>query len=161
VAVLTGDTDGEGPTGDVDSEVIATWTREWGIVTRDTDLGETPLDRLVSEALSVATVNRDLGLRGAVDDAAREAGLDPEAVAGIETAGVESPARRVVDGRADAGVALRATAERLGLEFASLGTQPVSLVGDEGRLSKPGVERLREAAGSLAGTLEGLPGYSE
>jgi putative molybdopterin biosynthesis protein len=158
LAVLTGDADGAEPEG---GEVLATWTREWGIVTRDVDLGEAPLERLASGELRVATVNRDLGLRRAVDDAAREAGLDPETVAGIETAGIESPARRVADGRADAGVALRATAERLGLGFVSVGHQPVALVGNEDRLSKRGVERLRDRTASLAETVAGLPGYAE
>jgi putative molybdopterin biosynthesis protein len=158
VAVLAGevaDPEAEG------SEVIAAWTREWGVVTAEGDPGDHPLESLAESGRSVATVNRDLGLRAAVDDAARESGLDPDALAGVETAGIESPARRVADGRADAGVALRATAERLGLPFAAVGVQSVSLVGNEGRLAKPGVGRLRGETGSLPELLSGLPGYAE
>jgi len=159
VAVLTGEVDGLDVDGG-EGEVLATWTREWGVVTAEGDPGDAPLEALADGARSVATVNRDLGLRAAVDDAARAAGLDPDALAGIETAGIESPARRVADGRADAGVALRATADALGLPFAPAGVQSVSLVGNGSRLSKPGVERLREATDALAEVLSDLPGYT-
>ncbi|MEF8907240.1 MAG: substrate-binding domain-containing protein, partial [Haloarculaceae archaeon] len=155
VAVLTGEVDGAASEG---SEVLASWTREWGVVTAEGDLDDAPLEALADSQRSVATVNRDLGLRAAVDDAARDAGLDPEDIAGVETAGIESPARRVADGRADAGVALRATAEKLGLAFAPVGTQRVALVGNESRRRKPGVETLERAAEDLA-VLTGLSGY--
>jgi putative molybdopterin biosynthesis protein len=157
VAVLTGEVDGAGVE---ESEVLTSWDREWGVVAAGGDLGEAPLETLAEGELSVATVNRDLGLRAAVDDAARAAGLEPEAVAGVETAGIESPARRVADGRADAGVALRATAEKLDLPFTAVGVQSVSLVGNGSRLSKDGVQQLREATGSLAELLSDLPGYT-
>ena len=156
VAVLTGEVDGAESEG---GEVLASWTREWGVVTAEGDLGDAPLEALADGERSVATVNRDLGLRAAVDDAAREAGLDAEELAGVETAGIESPARRVADGRADAGVALRATAERLGLAFAAVGTQRVALVGNGTRRGKPGVEALERAAGERSGVLAGLSGY--
>ena len=149
VAVLTGEHDGE---------TLATWRREWGVVT-DADLGEAPLQELAEGDLAVATVNRDLGLREAVEKALEETGVDPDALGAIETAGVESPARRVADGRADAGFGLRATADRLGLGFVPLGEQPVSLVGNTERLSKPGVERLRVESGRLGEVLADLPGY--
>ncbi len=158
VAVVTGEVDGTGPE---DGEVLATWTREWGVVTADGDPGNEPLETLANGSQSVATVNRDLGLRAAVDDAARDAGLDPDAVAGIETAGIESPARRVADGRADVGVALRVTAEALGLPFVTLGRQRVSLVGNDQRLSKAGVGRLQRETESVAAVLGNLPGYTE
>jgi hypothetical protein len=96
-----------------------------------------------------------------VDAAVRDAGLDPAEAGGVETAGIESPARRVAEGRADAGVALRATADRLGLAFASVGSQSVSLVGNPSRLSKPGVEAVRERAQGVDEVLAALPGYSE
>ena len=158
VAVVTGEADGTAPEG---GEVLVTWTREWGVVTADGDPGDAPLGALANGGQSVATVNRDLGLRAAVDDAARDGGLDPDAVAGVETAGIESPARRVANGRADVGVALRATAEALDLPFAALGTQRVSLVGNDQRLSKAGVGRLQREAESVAAVLGNLPGYTE
>ena len=157
VAVLTGEVDG----AESASEVLASWSREWGVVAAEGRLGDAPLEALADGARSVATVNRDLGLRAAVDDAARDAGLDPDALAGVETAGIESPARRVADGRADAGVALRATAEELDLPFAVLGTQRVSLVGNDQRLSKAGVGRLQRGAESVTAVLGNLPGYTE
>jgi putative molybdopterin biosynthesis protein len=157
VAVLTGETG----TAPENGAVLGTWTREWGVVTADDSLGETPLKTLAEGGRAVATVNRDLGLRAAVEDATQEAGLAPDALAGVETAGVESPARRVADGRADAGITLRATAEALGLHFVGVGTQRVSLVGNEQRLSKPAVKRLRRETASVTAVLDGLPGYAE
>jgi putative molybdopterin biosynthesis protein len=147
-------------TREVDGELLGTWRREWGVVYRDGDPGGEPLAWLAGRDRA-ATVNPDLGLRAAVDGAAMDAGLDPDAVGGIETAGIESPARRVLDGRADAGVGLRATAERLGLDFASVGSQTVRLVANGDRLSKPGVERLRGAVDGLGAVLDDLPGYAD
>ncbi len=150
VAVVTGDPP--------DGEVLAAWSREWGVV-GDGGAADEPLEQLADPDLSAATVNRDHGLRAAVDDAARAADLDPETIGGIETAGIESPARRVADGRADVGVGLRSTAERLDLPFAAVGTQRVSLVANEGRASKEGVRRLADE--SETDFLDGLSGYEE
>ena len=163
VGVLTGaHADDQGESAERGAgDVLATWYREWGVVVADghETTAPDPLALLAAEDLRTATVNRDLGLRAAVDDSAEAAGLDPASLGGVATAGIESPARRVADGRADVGVALRATAERLDLPFQSVDTQRVTLVANEDRVSKPGVEGLRDRAGSLPSLLEDLPGY--
>jgi len=145
---------------DADGEIVADWRREWGVVLPpDADADGEPLSLLAAPDRTVATVNHDLGLRAAVDDAAAEAGLDPASLGGIETAGIESPARRVADGRADVGVGLRATAERLDLAFLPVGTQRVAVVANDDRLSKPGVGQLRAQAADLGQIVAALPGY--
>jgi putative molybdopterin biosynthesis protein len=154
VAVLAGDLSGD------EGDQLATWTREWGVVVaadREVDGGASL--SVLDESATAATVNHDLGLRDAVDRAAGEAGLDPTTLGGIETAGIESPARRVAAGRAEAGVALRVTADRLDLTFLTVGFQRVALVANEDRLSKPGVETLCDRAASLEATMADLPGY--
>ncbi len=163
VGVVTGDVAGAG-------EVLATWGREWGVAVGDGhatgeadslanhDEGQ-PLALLAGADTRGATVNRDFGLRDAVERAAEATGHDPNTLGGVETAGVESPARRVADGRADAGVALRATAERLGLSFLSVGTQRVALVGNEERLGKAGVAALRDRVAGLDDVVADLPGF--
>jgi putative molybdopterin biosynthesis protein len=154
VGVLTGESSG------VDGEVLASWHREWGVVVPpSTDVPADPLSFMADGNRTVATVNHDLGLRAALDDAATEAGLDPDAIGTIATAGVESPARRVADGRADAGVGLRATAERLDLGFAPVGRQRVALVAHADREDKPGVAQFRDATASLTSICAELPGY--
>ena len=152
VAVVTGESAGV---------ELASWTRGWGVVAGpDVDGGETePLALLADDDLRAATVNRDLGLRAAVDRAAEAAGLDPAAVGGIETAGIESPARRVADGRAAVGVGLRATAERLDLAYYPVDAQRVVLAGNEDRLEKVGVAALRDRVETLGDVLDDLPGY--
>lgn len=148
-------------TDDVPGVTLATWHREWGVVHAGTVAPATdePLEALTTDSRRVATVNHDLGLRAALDRALAAAGLDTTAVSGIESAGIESPARRVADGRADLGVALRATAARLDLDFLPVGSQRVFLAGNEDRREKPGVEALQDRANAVSDILASLPGY--
>ncbi len=70
----------------------------------------------------------------------------------LTTDATESPARKVAAGEADAGLALRATAEKLDLEFVPLGTERVRVLANRDRTEKESVEGL----GSLLGELDDL-----
>ena len=84
-----------------------------------------------------------------------------EAIAGFErTARAHaSPARKVAAGRADAGLGLRATAERLQLGFVPLGVQDVRVLAAPERRPKDGVQELAAALDDLDGILDELPGF--
>ena len=164
----------EAPDGDADHPVLAAWHREWGLLVPSAnpdDVGS--VADLVDRDLRLANRSPDSGLRTSlarlVADHADERGVDRheavEAIDGFEseTRGLESPARRVLAGRADAGVGLRATAERLDLGFVSLGEQSVRVLADPERTSKPGVEALAAALSSdpFRERVAGLPGYAD
>ncbi len=165
VAVLTGDE----PAPD-DAVELGAWDREWGLVVpagNPRDVGG--LADLVDRDVSVVTRTTDSGLRATFDDAladlAGERGATradlADAVDGYERAvrAHESPARRVAAGDADAGLGLRATAERLGLEFVGVGVETVRVVAASDRTGKAGVEDLADA---LAATdaFDALAGFS-
>jgi len=65
----------------------------------------------------------------------------------------------VLAGDADAGLGLRATAERLETGFVSLGTEPVRVHANPARVDKPGVQRLREAIADGDDVFDALAGY--
>jgi len=159
VAVLAGDADVE------DDTILGSWTREWGLVLGVDETGD-PVDvetlsALASGEYRLVTRDRSAGLRDAFEAAIeRENGdVDPTSLSTMAVQGVESPARRVARGDADAGVALRATATDLDLPFLSLGSQQMRVVVAPDRRSKPSVETLAEtlADGEF---LAHLPGYA-
>jgi len=141
-----------------DAVELGGWARDWGLVVAE-DSDVSGLADLVDG--DVRLVNRDTasGLRRSLDDAvaalAEERGADrielTDAIAGYEltTKAHESPARKVAAGQADAGLGLRATAEKLGLGYVSLGTQDVRVFANPDRTEKPSVE-------ALAALLDGL-----
>ncbi len=145
-AVVVGDV---GPPAGADR--VAAWDREFGIV-HDPDVAVEGLADLAG--VGFVSLARETGLRGALDDAAAE--LDdalPETVGEYgEVVGLDSAVRRVRDGRADAGPALRASvadavdAGRLG--FLPLCSQRVAVDVSTDRRGKPGVD-------SFVGALEG------
>jgi molybdopterin molybdotransferase/putative molybdopterin biosynthesis protein len=131
--------------------VVGGWEREWGLVVGD-DVAVDGLADLVGD-VAVATLDDQWGLGASYRDAlARLATARDESVAAVsdavgavETAGLESPARRVADGRADVGVGLQTTAEAVGQAFVPLGTERVDVVVAADRVEKDGVRRLIEA----------------
>ena len=165
VAIVAGPTDRE-----VDSVDLGGWTREWGLVvpTGNPD-GIEGLADLVDRDLAFVNRNTDAGLRSSLDaavddlaegrDAARPALTDAIRGFAVGTKGVESPARAVARGDADAGLGLRATAASLGLGFVSLGTESVRVRANPDRLEKPGVEELAEQLAALDPVVDGLAGY--
>jgi len=64
-----------------------------------------------------------------------------------------------LEGDADAGLALRATADRLGLEFVPLGEQSVRALANPERAEKAGVQELAGVLGDLSAVFDGLAGY--
>jgi putative molybdopterin biosynthesis protein len=156
---------GSGPlTDEQGGERIASWEREWGLVVpsgNPRDIGG--LASLVDEGVRFVNRHRDSGLRGslegAIDDLAAERAGNRrdliEAIDGYEFAvrAHESPARRVADGEAEAGLGLRATADRLDLGFVPLGWEPVVVSVAAGRRDKDGVDDLETAIDERLGDL--------
>ena len=159
VAVVAGD-----PGRDVDTEELGAWTREWGLVVSNT--GIDGLDALVDDDVRFVNRDRNAGLRATFDAAlddladAREVsrGALADRIDGYELTvkAHESPARAVLEGRADAGLGLRATAAALGLDFVPLGHERVTVHGAPGRTEKPAVGEL---AAALSAAAVDLPGY--
>ena len=169
VAVVAGPTD-----RDVDAVELGGWTREWGLVVPDGNpAGVDGLADLVDGDLrfrnrpSVSGLRRSLD--AALDDLAAERGAArgdlADRVDGYERTvnGVESPARAVLAGDADAGLGLRETAARLGCGFVSLGTQSVAVRAASDRADRGPVAALSaelSGDGGLDAVLDGLPGFS-
>ncbi|NIC00018.1 molybdopterin biosynthesis protein [Halobacterium sp. R2-5] len=162
VAITTGDRG--------DGEELASWTREWGLVVpAGNPLGVSGVPDLVDSGVTLSNRTGASGLRDAFDDAlaelADERDTDRRTLTGEidgyerETKGTESPARAVLEGDADAGLALRATADRLGLDFVELGEQPVRALANPERAEKDGVQELVDVLDDLADVLDGLAGY--
>jgi len=162
VAVTT-DSRGEG-------EELASWTREWGLVVpAGNPLAVSGVADLVDADVTLSNRTGASGLRDAFDDALAELADDrdsdrrtlAERIDGYEreTKGTESPARAVLEGDADAGLALRATADRLGLEFVPLGEQSVRALANPERAEKAGVQELAGVLGDLSAVFDGLAGY--
>jgi putative molybdopterin biosynthesis protein len=159
-----------GPTRrEVDHVDLGGWEREWGLVVAP-DAGVTDLASLVDGEVRFVNRGTDSGLRADFDaalaDLADERGLDrrdlADEIAGYDLAARahESPARKVLAGAADAGLGLRATAEKLGLGFVSLGTQSVRVRAAPDRVGKAGVAALQSELSRLDDLLGTLPGHS-
>ena len=146
VAFVTGE-----PTVDGASP-LATWEREWGLAmpAGNPDGVESLAD--LEDGPQFANLAPELGLRDALEAALDRAGGDDLRGAvrgyGVETRGIESPARRVADGRAGVGPALRETAAALDLAFLPLGTQSVAVLAADDRRAKAGVAALEVEAGA-------------
>ena len=154
---------------DEPGEALGGWYREWGLaVAPGSEIAE--LTALVDG--DCRFVNRDSGsgLRRSFDAELERVAADrgvslPELTDAIDgydltTGATESPARKVAAGEADAGLALRATAEQLDLGFVPLGTESVRVLANRSRTGKASVERLAALLGEL-GELAGAPdGYA-
>jgi len=156
---------------DVASEELATYEREWGLVVPAGNPGKIAgLADLVERNLRFVNRGSDSGLRASLDAALGDLAAEraasrrdlTDAVDGFELAANahESPARKVAAGDADAGLGLRATAEKLGLGFVPVGTERVRVLGNPDRAGKPGVAALRAALDEqLDAVLSELPGF--
>jgi putative molybdopterin biosynthesis protein len=164
VAVTAGPTHRE-----VDHVDLGGWEREWGLVVAP-DAGVTGLADLVDADVRFVNRGSDSGLRAdfdaALDELADERGEDRRDLTdaidgyGLAARAHESPARKVLAGGADAGLGLRATAEKLDLGFVSLGAQSVRVRAAPGRVDKPGVRTLAAETDRVGEILADLPGYS-
>ncbi|EMA49225.1 MULTISPECIES: molybdopterin biosynthesis protein [Halococcus] len=166
IVAVTGDPDEL----DANTTEIGGWTREWGLVVpfgnpEDVDDLADLVDR------DLAFVNRPTasGLRttlsNAIADLADEREADRhdlvDAIDGFDFTleAHESPARRVAAGGADAGLGLRATAEKLDCGFVPLGEETVRLLAASDRMEKPGVAALERALDDLDELCTDLPGF--
>ena len=148
VAVAAGPTERE-----VEAVELGRWSREWGLlVPAGNPEGVTGIADLVDDDLRLVNRGRQSGVRASLDAAleefADERGTDrstlTDAINGytLTAQAYESPPRRVLAGKADAGLGLRATADRLDMEFVGLGTQSVRVLAAPDRAEKPGVAAL-------------------
>ena len=165
LAVVAGPTDRA-----VDAVELGGWSREWGLLVENGNPdGVDGLADLVDDDIDFVNRDRDSGLRASFDaelDALADArGVDRRdltaAINGYEAtvSGVESPARRVADGRTAVGLGLRATADRHDLGFVSIGTQAVRLLGNPDREEKPAIDAVRNALETLPTVCSSLAGY--
>ena len=166
VAVVAGPLERE-----LDAIDLGGWTREWGLVVPPGNpAAVTGIESLIDRELRFVNRPTTSGLRRSLDALIEEysasRGADRAAVVdsidGFErtVAAFESPARRVQADRADVGIGLRATADRLGLGFVSLGEQPVRVLAQPTRVEKPAVERLRSVVADAEESFDSLPGFS-
>jgi len=155
---------------EVASVDLGGWERDWGLLVPAGNPARIDgLADLVDRDLRLVNRTTDSGLRVSLADAAAaladERGVDRrdvvDAIDGFDfgTRAFESPARKVADGAADAGVGLRATADRLDLGFVPLGRQTVRLHAAPDRTDTEGVGALAAALDDLDGVLDGLAGF--
>ncbi|PSP85762.1 molybdopterin biosynthesis protein [Halobacteriales archaeon QS_6_64_34] len=156
-----------GPQTDDPGELLGGWEREWGLaVAPGSEV--TDLASLVDGDSRL--VNRDSGsglcrsfdaeLEALADKRGVPLAAVTDAIDGynLTTGATESPARKVAAGEADAGLALRDTAEKLDLGFVPLGTERVRVLANTDRTGKESVERLAallEDRAELTTTLDG------
>ncbi len=170
VAVVSGPTGATAAADAGDGAVeIGGWSREWGLIVPPDNPGEVGgLGDLLDRDLLFANRGGDSGLRAslgsAVSGLAADRGIDRhdvvEAIEGFDRGfpGVESPARRVESGRADAGIGLRSTAERLDLGFVRIGRERLRVFVRDGRRQKAGVIALTDTLESVDAIVETVPG---
>ncbi|RNJ26823.1 molybdopterin biosynthesis protein [Halosegnis longus] len=132
-------------------ETLGAWTREWGLIVPSGNPADVTGIESLDDDLRLVRQASGTGLDAAFGT------LADDVPAGTTGPGIESPARQVAGGRADVGVGLRATADRLGLDVVSLGTQRLRVVVNPTRTEKSAVARLEAALDSLS--FEGLAGY--
>ena len=143
---------------------------EWGLpIQKGTPGGFAGRPDLAKDDINFATRDRAAGRRASfdadLDGLAAPRGVDRRdltaAINGYEAtvSGVESPARRVADGRTAVGLGLRATADRHDLGFVSIGTQAVRLLGNPDREEKPAIDAVRNALETLPTGCSSLAGY--
>ena len=166
VAVVAGPTDRE-----VESVDLGGWTREWGLAVPEGN-PETisGLGDLVDRELRFVNRSRDSGLRRSFDECLETLAAERDVSRSELTDGIdgyertvrafESPVRAVLGGTADAGLALRETADRLGCEFVPIGEQSVAVRAATERTDRDAVESLVDELDSLDPVIEGLAGYS-
>ncbi len=146
----------EGRAAAIEAVELGRWDREWGLVVpAGNPAALEGVADLVERDLQFVNRTTDSGLRTslgvAVADLATERDVPrhevTSAIDGFDVGlrAYESPPRKVATGEADAALGLAETANRLDLGFVSLGTQPVRVLAQSERASKPGVAALERA----------------
>jgi putative molybdopterin biosynthesis protein len=155
---------------DLDAVSLGRWHREWGLLVPEgnpKDVEE--LAGLVDRDLRFANRETNSGLRTSLSIELAALAADREvsrhslveAIDGFEATvkAVESPARRLIEGRADVGLGLRTTADKLDLGFVSLGDQPIELLLNPDRTDKSAVDQLQSRLADLPDHCSSLSGY--
>lgn len=130
---------------------LARWERDWGLVVSDAVSDDIQtIEDLRASDIQFVNLDESLGVGRAFSEqlaAVFEDGDPGDKIAGYHRRlpGIESAAHSVQAGRADVGLGLGSTAERLGLNFVELGTQEVVVTVNPERRDKPGVESLAQA----------------
>ncbi len=146
----------EGRAAAIEAVELGRWDREWGLVVpAGNPAAIEGVADLVERDLQFVNRTTDSGLRTslgvAVADLATERDVPrhevTSAIDGFDVGlrAYESPPRKVATGEADVALGLAETANRLDLGFVSLGTQPVRVLAQSERASKPGVAALERA----------------
>ena len=155
---------------EVESVGLGSWEREWGLIVPEGNPdGIDGFGDLVDADLRFVNLDTATGLRASADAelerlaAARDtdAATLQDAIDGYEFTlkAHESPARRVLAGDFDAGLGLRATAEKLGLGFVPVDSQTVRVRANPERVEKQGVTDLKAVLSGMDDVLADLPGF--
>lgn len=155
---------------DTDALDLGGWRREWGLaVPTDNPDAVMGLADLVDRDLRFVNRTQASGMHGSLVKALGEVAEDRdmeqatvmESIRGFDRGlrGHESPARRVLAGEADVGVALRTTAVTLDLGFVPVGKETVSVLAAQNRGEKRGVEQLETALSGIDDILDDVPGF--
>lgn len=147
-------------------ELIGGWEREWGLlVPEDNPKNITELSDLIDRELRFVNRTTNSGLRATLTDAIDALAADrtetPDechtAIDGFEFAvqAHESPAQSVLAGSADAGLGLKATADRLAVDFVSVGVERVYVLTTPERAEKDGVTALGEVLSAAGAGVDG------
>jgi len=155
---------------EVEAVELGAWEREWGLIVPEDNPDDVEgFGTLVDGDLRFVNLDTATGLRASADAelerlaAARDAdAADLQSAIdgyGFTLKAHESPARRVLDGKADAGLGLRATAEKLGLGFVPVDTETVRVRANPERVEKQGVQDLEAVLSGVDEVLAELPGF--
>lgn len=155
---------------EVESVGLGTWEREWGlIVPEGNPEGIDGFGDLIDGDLRFVNLDTATGLRASADAELERlaAARDTDAATlqdaidgyGFTLKAHESPARRVLAGEFDAGLGLRATAEKLGLGFVPVDSQTVRVRANPERVEKQGVKDLKAVLAGMDEVLADLPGF--
>ena len=166
VVAVAGDFDGV----DADTTAIGGWTREWGLVVPSGNPENVAgLADLVDRDLAFVNRPTAAGLRTSLSNALAELADERDADRREQVDAIdgfdftleahESPARRVAAGGADAGLGLRATAEKLDCGFVPVDEERVRVLAAADRVEKPGVAALDRALDDLDEPCANLPGF--
>lgn len=138
--------------------LIHLWRREQGILVAPSRT-RTPTTAADLAPLRVAKRRHGTGTRALLDRLLREAGLDPDAVAGPEVGSHLEVALSVATGVVDAGLGVRSAARELDLDFVALVTEDYDIVlgGDALDAAAPLVAALHDPA--LRAAVTELGGY--
>lgn len=158
-----------GFTFEFETDTIGGWERDWGLVVPAGNPNDIEgVSDLIERDLRFVNRTSNAGLRSTLTDAIAELSGERDAtrqecidaIDGFEVAvrAHESPARKVLSGRADAGLGLRTTTERLDVDFVPLGQEQVRVLANPDRTEKDGIVALQRAL-SDADVFDALSGY--